>query len=88
MREKWRRVDDEEDDDKVHLSIQEGKMTKEGGGVATAQPHVVAAVFMSSPPRIACGAPLGSPTIISRGEEGEEGWFPPPLLPHCRLPDG
>ncbi|KAK9102767.1 hypothetical protein Sjap_020021 [Stephania japonica] len=34
------------------------------------------------------GAPLGSPTTMGCEEEGEKGWFPPPLLLHYRLPDG
>ncbi|KAK9145302.1 hypothetical protein Sjap_005205 [Stephania japonica] len=87
MGEKWRRVDDEEDDDEVHLNIQEGKWWSRGdkttcGGVA----------FQSPPPETAGGAPLGSPTTIGCEEEGGKGVVsttsPPPLPPPRRLAGG
>ncbi|KAK9145134.1 hypothetical protein Sjap_005037 [Stephania japonica] len=110
MGEKWRRVDDEEKDDEVHLSIQEGKHTlpsshlsfylfvllkkkwvldreNDQGGWWSCDS--TAACSGESPPLgTACGAPLGSPTIIGREEERGRGWFQPPLLLHCRLPNG
>ncbi|KAK9155658.1 hypothetical protein Sjap_003138 [Stephania japonica] len=90
MGEKWRRVDDDDDDDEVHLNIQEvwtrkmtqGRWCSRGGTTACG-----GAAFQSPPPETAGGAPLGSPTTMGCEEEGEKGWFPPPLL-HYRLPDG
>ncbi|KAK9110061.1 hypothetical protein Sjap_018121 [Stephania japonica] len=78
MGEKWRRVDDEEDDDEENdprWCSRDGTITCGG------------AAFQSRPPETAGGAPLGSPTTMGCEEEGGKGWFPPPLLPHYRLPD-
>ncbi|KAK9096116.1 hypothetical protein Sjap_021613 [Stephania japonica] len=79
MGEKWRRVDDEEDDDEVHLNIQEvwtRKMTpKEGGGAVTTQAHVVGQRSSRRRLRRQGEAPLGSPTTMGCEEEGERGGF-------------
>ncbi|KAK9090954.1 hypothetical protein Sjap_024131 [Stephania japonica] len=95
MGEKWRRVDDEEDDDEVHLNIQEvwlRKMTHERwwsrGGIAV----YGGATFQSPPPETEGGASLGSPTTTSYEEEGGRGVVsttsPPPLPPLRRVVRG
>ncbi|KAK9144461.1 hypothetical protein Sjap_004364 [Stephania japonica] len=91
MGEKWRRVDDEDDDDEVYLIIQEVWTRKMTQGKWCSRGDTTAcggAAFQSLPPETAGGAPLGSPTTMGCEEEGEKGWFPPPLLLHYRLPDG
>ncbi|KAK9145301.1 hypothetical protein Sjap_005204 [Stephania japonica] len=90
MGEKWRRVDDEEDDDEMHLNIQEVWTRKMTQGRWWSRGNTTAcggAAFQSPPLETAGGAPLGSPTTMGCEEEGEKGWFPPPLLPHYCLPN-
>ncbi|KAK9085612.1 hypothetical protein Sjap_026023 [Stephania japonica] len=76
MEEKWRRVDDEEDDDEVHLNIQEGGWWSRDS---------IAACSGDGVQVITVGDGMWSPTIIGREEEGGRGVVsttsPPPLLP-------
>ncbi|KAK9103142.1 hypothetical protein Sjap_020396 [Stephania japonica] len=74
MGEKWRRVDDEDDDDEVQLNIREGG-------------EVVGRCSSRRRRRRKVGPHWGALPLLAVRRRGEEGWFPPPLLPHCRLPD-